>query len=67
MSVKDVVEVSFDQGMEKADQLKEKPLYMMFGLLTVGSYILYGWVGVLGWFVLNIVLDFVLMKKDGEI
>ena len=67
MSVKDTIEISFNQGMEKSNQLKEKPLYMLFGLLTVGSYIYYGWIGVIAWFVLNIVIDFVLMKKEGEI
>ena len=67
MSVKDVIDASFDQGMEKSEDLKEKPLYMLFGLISVGAYIYFGWIGVLGWFVFNIVVDYILMKKDGEI
>lgn len=54
-------------GMEKADQLKEKPKYMLFGLLTVLAYIVYGWVGVGAWFILNIVVDYIIMKYEGEL
>ena len=62
-----VLTSSMDQGMERSESLKEKPKYMLFALLTVVIYIYFGWIGVLGWFVLNIVVDYVLMKKDGEI
>ena len=62
-----VLKSSVDQGMDISENLKEKPKYMLFALLTVVAYISLGWSGVLGWFVLNIVVDYVLMKKDGEI
>ena len=65
--MKTVVKSSIDQGMERSENLKEKPKYMLFALLTVVAYIYLGWIGVLGWFVGNVVLDYVLMKKDGEI
>ena len=65
--MKTVLTSSMDQGMEISENLKEKPKYMLFALLTVVMYIYFGWIGVLGWFVLNVVVDYVLMKKDGEI
>ena len=65
--MKTVLNSSMDQGMEISENLKAKPKYMLFALLTVVMYIYFGWSGVLGWFVLNIVVDYALMKKDGEI
>ena len=65
--MKNILKSSMSQGMERSENLKEKPKYMLFALLTVVMYIYFGWSGVLGWFVLNIVVDYVLMKKDGEI
>ena len=65
--MKTVLNSSMDQGMDISENLKEKPKYMLFALLTVVMYIYFGWSGVLGWFVLNVVVDYVLMKKDGEI
>ena len=53
--------------MQRSENLKEKPKYMLFALLTVVLYIYFGWSGVLAWFVLNVIVDYVLMKKDGEI
>ena len=65
--MKNILKSSMSQGMERSENLKEKPKYMLFALISVGAYIYYGWLGVLAWFVFNIVVDYVLMKKDGEI
>lgn len=63
-----VIKSSMDMGMQKAENLEEKPKYMIFSVLTILVYeYAYGWIGVVTWFFLNVVVDYVLMKRAGEI
>lgn len=55
------------EGMEHANQLKEKPKYYLFGLLAIGVYIYSGFVGVAFFYIVMTVIDYILMKKEDEI
>ena len=63
-----VLNSSFNQGMKRAENLKEKPKYMLFSVLTVLVYeYAFGWIGVLTWFFINFIIDAILMYREGEI
>lgn len=63
-----ILESSMDQGMQRAKNLKEKPKYMLFSVFTVLVFkYAGGWIGVLTWFFINFVVDYLLMTHEGEI
>lgn len=64
-----ILQSSMKKGINNAENLKEKPKYMLFSVFTVLVYEFsgFGWMAVLTWFFVNFIADYFLMKYEGEI
>lgn len=62
-----LVKHSIKHGMDVQSQLKQQVNYLVFGLMSVLVYSQGGWIGFGVFYVVMLVLDYILMKRKGEL
>lgn len=62
-----IVKNSFRQGMDIQEDVKSQVYYGLFGVFSVAVYTQGGWKGFALFYVVMIVLDYIAMKKSGEL
>lgn len=62
-----VIKHSIKHGMDVQEQLKDQVNYLVFGVMSVLVFSQGGWTGFCLFYVVMLVLDYILMKKNGEL
>lgn len=62
-----VIQNSIKQGMDIQENLKQQVNYLVFGLMSVLVFSQGGWKGFGLFYVVMLILDYILMKKNGDL